>query len=140
MSAMQSHATSNPNSIAQKAALEALVGSQDQVKYMCKAFDSRRVHMFERISKMPLISCIEPKGAFYVFIDLADAIGKKYKGEEIVDAAKFAEVILRDYAVAVIPCADFGFADHIRLSYAISMEQIDKGLDRLEEVLLALEA
>ena len=140
MSAMQSHATSNPNSIAQKAALEALIGSQDQVKYMCQAFDSRRVHMFERISKMPLISCIEPKGAFYVFIDLADAIGKNYKGEVIADAAKFAEILLRDFAVAVIPCADFGFADHIRLSYAISIEQINKGLDRIEEFLSLLEA
>lgn len=140
MSAMQSHATSNPNSIAQKAAFEALNGSQDQVKYMCNAFDSRRVHMFQRISQMPLISCIEPKGAFYVFIDLADAIGKKYKGEVVSDAAMFADIILRDFAVAVIPCADFGFADHIRLSYAISIEQIDKGLDRLEEFLSLLEA
>ncbi len=139
MSAMQSHATSNPNSIAQKAAWEALTGSQEQVKYMCKEFDNRRKHMFERICKMPLISCIEPKGAFYVFIDLADAIGKTYKGEVISDAAKFAEVILNDYAVAVIPCADFGFADHIRLSYAISMEQIDKGLDRIEEFLALLQ-
>ena len=107
---------------------------------MCQAFDSRRVHMFERISKMPLISCIEPKGAFYVFIDLADAIGKNYKGEVIADAAKFAEILLRDFAVAVIPCADFGFADHIRLSYAISIEQINKGLDRIEEFLSLLEA
>ncbi len=139
MSAMQSHATSNPNSIAQKAALEALVGPQEQLSVMCKEFDDRRNYMYERVCKMPLVSCIEPKGAFYVFIDLADAIGKTYKGEKIVDAAKFADIILRDFAVALIPCADFGMADHIRLSYAISKEQIKKGLDRMEEFLASLQ-
>ncbi len=139
MGAMQSHATSNPNSIAQKAALEALTGPQEQLSVMCKEFDDRRLYMYERICKMPLVSCIEPKGAFYVFIDLADAIGKTYKGEKIEDAAKFADVILRDFAVALIPCADFGMGNHIRLSYAISKEQIKKGLDRLEEFLSALQ-
>lgn len=139
MSAMQSHATSNPNSIAQKAALEALTGPQEQLSVMCKEFDERRMYMYERVCKMPFVSCIEPKGAFYVFIDLADAIGKTYKGEKIDDAAKFADVILREYAVALIPCADFGMSDHIRLSYAISKEQIKKGLDRLEEFLAALQ-
>lgn len=139
MSAMQSHATSNPNSIAQKAALEALTGPQEQLSVMCKEFDERRMYMYERVCKMPFVSCIEPKGAFYVFIDLADAIGKTYKGEKIDDAAKFADVILREYAVALIPCADFGMFDHIRLSYAISKEQIKKGLDRLEEFLAALQ-
>lgn len=139
MSAMQSHATSNPNSIAQKAALEALTGPQEQLSVMCKEFDERRMYMYERVCKMPFVSCIEPKGAFYVFIDLADAIGKTYKGERIDDAAKFADVILREYAVALIPCVDFGMSDHIRLSYAISKEQIKKGLDRLEEFLAALQ-
>lgn len=139
MSAMQSHATSNPNSVAQKAALAALSGSQEQVEVMRKEFDERRIYMYERICKFPYVSCIEPKGAFYVFIDLADAIGKKYEGCEIKDAATFADLILNKMAVAVIPCADFGFENHIRLSYAISLEQIKKGLDRLEDFLNALE-
>lgn len=139
MSAMQSHATSNPNSIAQMAALEALSGSQDTVYYMCQEFDKRRKYMYERICQMPLISCIEPKGAFYVFIDLADAIGKTYEGTKIEDAAVFADVILKEFAVAVIPCADFGFENHIRLSYAIHMEQIKKGLERIEKFLAKLE-
>lgn len=139
MSAMQSHATSNPNSIAQKAALEALNGPQEQINYMCKEFDARRKYMYERICKMPLISCMEPKGAFYIFIDLADVIGKSYNDVRIEDAAKFADLFLKDFAVAVIPCADFGFGDHIRLSYAISIEQIEKGLDRLEDFLAKLQ-
>lgn len=139
MSAMQSHATSNPNSIAQMAALEALSGSQDTVYYMCQEFDKRRKYMYERICQMPLVSCIEPKGAFYVFIDLADAIGKTYEGIKIEDAAVFADVILKEFAVAVIPCADFGFENHIRLSYAIHMEQIKKGLERIEKFLAKLE-
>lgn len=139
MSAMQSHATSNPNSIAQMAALEALSGSQDTVYYMCQEFDKRRKYMYERICQMPLVSCIEPKGAFYVFIDLADAIGKTYEGTKIEDAAVFADVILKEFAVAVIPCADFGFENHIRLSYAIHMEQIKKGLERIEKFLAKLE-
>lgn len=138
MSAMQSHATSNPNSIAQKAATEAIAGPQDEVQVMVKEFDTRRAYMYERVCNMPYVSCIEPKGAFYVFIDVSDTLGKSYKGKEIKDAAAFAEILLEDYAVAVVPCADFGFEDHIRLSYAISKEQIAKGMDRLEAFLKEL--
>ncbi|MBQ7973262.1 MAG: pyridoxal phosphate-dependent aminotransferase [Lachnospiraceae bacterium] len=138
MGAMQSHATSNPNSIAQKATLEALNGPQDQVMLMCKEFDERRKYMYERVCNMPLLSCIEPKGAFYVFIDISATFGKKYKDTVITTAADFADIFLNDYAVAVVPCADFGFADHIRLSYAISKEQIAKGMDRLEKFLAEL--
>ena len=87
---------------------------------------------------MPFVSSIEPKGAFYVFIDISETFGKTYKGKEIKSAADFADILLADYAVAVIPCADFGFDDHIRLSYAISKEQIAKGMDRLEEFLAEL--
>ena len=138
MGAMQSHATSNPNSIAQKATLEALNGPQDQVMLMCKEFDERRKYMYERVCNMPLLSCVEPKGAFYVFIDISATFGKKYKDTVITTAADFADIFLNDYAVAVVPCADFGFADHIRLSYAISKEQIAKGMDRLEKFLAEL--
>ena len=138
MSAMQSHATSNPNSIAQKAATEAIEGPQEPMSAMVAEFDSRRIYMYERVCKMPFVSSIEPKGAFYVFIDISETFGKTYKGKEIKSAADFADILLADYAVAVIPCADFGFDDHIRLSYAISKEQIAKGMDRLEEFLAEL--
>jgi len=138
MSAMQSHATSNPNSIAQFASVEALTGPQDDVKKMRDEFDKRRVHMYERVKAMPYVDVMKPEGAFYVFIDMSEALKKSYKGEKLETSAKLAEFLLNDYAVAVIPCADFGFPTHIRLSYAISMEQIDKGLDRIEAFLKEL--
>ena len=138
MSAMQSHATSNPNSIAQFASVEALTGPQDDVKKMRVEFDKSRVHMYERVKAMPYVDVMKPEGAFYVFIDMSEALKKSYKGEKLETSAKLAECLLNDYAVAVIPCADFRFPTHIRLSYAISMEQIDKGLDRIEAFLKEL--
>ncbi len=135
MSAMQSHATSNPNSIAQFASVEALNGPQDKVKEMRDEFDKRRLYMYERVSKMPYIEACKPQGAFYLFMDMSKALTKEYKGEEVKTSARLAEILLTDYAVAVIPCADFGFPDHIRLSYAISIEAIDKGLTRIESFL-----
>ncbi len=138
MGSVQSHATSNPNSIAQKAAVEAMTGPQETVSAMLNEFDNRRKYMYDRICDMPLISAIEPQGAFYVFVDLSECLDKEYKGEKIGTAARFADILINDYQVAVVPCADFGFADHMRLSYAISMEQIQKGLDRIEALVRSL--
>lgn len=133
MGSVQSHQTSNPNSIAQKATVEALLGPQDTVQEMNKEFDKRRIYMYERVSKMDLVDALKPLGAFYVFIDVSKLLEKSYKGEKIADVSKLAKILIEDYMTAVIPCADFGFDDHIRLSYAISMEQIKKGLDRIEQ-------
>ncbi len=133
MGSVQSHQTSNPNSIAQKATVEALLGPQDTVQEMNKEFDKRRVYMYERVSKMDLVDALKPLGAFYVFIDVSKLLEKSYKGEKVGDVGKLAKILIEDYMTAVIPCADFGFDDHIRLSYAISMEQIKKGLDRIEQ-------
>jgi aspartate aminotransferase len=138
MGSVQSHQTSNPNSIAQKAAVEALNGSQEEPARMKEEFNKRRQYMYERIGKMPLVSTLEPEGAFYVFVDCSQIAGKSYKGRTIETAADFADVLIKEFQVAVVPCADFGFADHIRLSYAISIEQIKKGLDRMEELLCQL--
>jgi len=135
MSSVQSHATSNPNSIAQKAAVEALNGPQDTVAEMREAFNARREYMFKRLCAMPHIEVQEPKGAFYTYVELGSAKGLSYKGQSIADAAMVADILLNDYATAVIPCADFGGPDCIRLSYAISMEEIAKGLDRIEQFL-----
>lgn len=135
MSAMQSHATSNPNSIAQKAAVEALNGPQTAVEEMRQEFDRRRTYMVERIQKMPHVECQEPKGAFYTFVDCSEAVECKYDGVLIGNGAKLADILLEHYNIAVVPCTDFGFPNHIRLSYAISLEQIEKGLDRLEQFL-----
>lgn len=138
MSAIQSHATSNPNSIAQKAAVEALLGPQEDLLSMKAEFNIRRSYAYQRISKMPLVDCQEPLGAFYIFVDVTEVLKKQYNGELIETAANMADILLRDYNVAVVPCADFGFPDHIRLSYAISVAQIEKGLARMEKFLKSL--
>lgn len=139
MSSIQSHATSNPNSIAQKATEEALLGPQETVEKMRQEFDKRRKYMYERISHMPLVSCLEPQGAFYVFVDVREVVAKKYKGEVVGSAARMAEILISDFNTAVIPCEDFAAPGHIRLSYAISMEQIEKGLDRIETFINSVE-
>ncbi|MDF2943704.1 MAG: Aspartate aminotransferase [Herbinix sp.] len=133
MGSVQSHQTSNPNSIAQKAAYEALVGPQDSVYAMNEEFNRRRDFMHERVSGIKLISALKPQGAFYLFVDISEILEKEYKGTKVGDVYNLSRILIEDYNVAVIPCEDFGFADHIRLSYAISLEQIKKGLDRIEE-------
>ncbi|MBQ9120029.1 MAG: pyridoxal phosphate-dependent aminotransferase [Lachnospiraceae bacterium] len=133
MSSVQSHQTSNPNSIAQKATVEALTGPQDTVEAMKQEFNKRREYMYERICKVPHVFALKPQGAFYLFIDVSELLGMSYKGEKIGTVGKLAEILINDYSTAVIPCADFGFDDHIRLSYAISIEQIGKGIDRIEK-------
>lgn len=138
MSAIQSHETSNPNSIAQKAAVEALTGPQDAIEAMKAEFNRRREYMYDRICKMPYVSCLEPKGAFYMFVDAAEVTEKIYNGNRIGTAAELAKILLEDFSVAIIPCADFGFPNHFRLSYAISIEQIEKGLDRIQSFLETL--
>lgn len=132
MGSVQSHQTSNPNSIAQKAAYEAITGPQESVAIMHAEFKLRRDFMFDRITGIKNISALKPQGAFYMFVDISKLLDKEYNGEKIGEVDKLAKILIEDYNVAVIPCADFGFADHIRLSYAISMDQIKKGLDRIE--------
>lgn len=138
MGSVQSHQTSNPNSIAQKAAVEALTGDQSKVEMMLKEFDERRKYMYGRVSKMPYVETKEPLGAFYVFIDVSKVLDMNYNGNKVETTDALAKILIEEYNVAVIPCGDFGFADHIRLSYAISIETIDKGLSRIEEFLSKL--
>lgn len=133
ISSLQSHMTSNPNSIAQKATLAAIEGPQDCVKEMCVEFKKRRDYIFEREEKIPFITALKPEGAFYLFIDVSGLYGKKYEGIEINSAADMADLLIEKKLVAVVPCADFGMPDHIRLSYATSLEMIKKGMDRIEE-------
>lgn len=132
MGSVQSHQTSNPNSIAQKAAVEALTGPQDSVKKMHAEFDKRRKYMYKRICDMDLLDTLEPMGAFYVFVDGSAVLGKSYKGTKIESVPQMADILINEYNTAIVPCADFGFPDCFRLSYAISIEQIEKGLDRIE--------
>lgn len=133
MGSVQSHQTSNPNSIAQKAAVEALTGPQDSVEKMHAEFDKRRKYMYKRICDMDLLDTLEPMGAFYVFVDGSAVLGKSYKGTKIESVPQMADILINEYNTAIVPCADFGFPDCFRLSYAISIEQIEKGLDRIEK-------
>lgn len=138
IASVQSHQTSNPNSIAQKAALEALVGPQDSVIKMHAEFNKRRVYMYERITNMKMVSALKPQGAFYTFVDVSVLFNKEYNGSKVESASNVAKILIEDFNVAVIPCEDFGAPEHIRLSYAISMEQITKGLDRIEDFISKL--
>ena len=108
------------------------------MKDMVAEFEARSVYLYDAISKMPYLDCIKPDGAFYAFVDCSALVGKKYKGEEIKNAADIGKILIEDYNVAVIPCDDFGIANHIRLSYAISMVQIKEGVKRINKFLAAL--
>ncbi len=132
MTSIQSHITSNPNSVAQYAALEALTGDQSDVANMVKAFEKRRDFMVEKVNEIEHVSCIKPKGAFYVMVNISETFGKSINGKVINTSMEFAEAILDDEKVAVIPGIAFGMEGYIRLSYATSMELIKEGLKRLE--------
>ncbi len=139
MSSVQSHATSNPNSIAQKAAQAALNGSMDEVIAMKAEFEKRRNYMVERMNTLPGVSCLMPQGAFYVMMNVKALFGKSFNGKVIKDSGSFAEILLDEALVSVVPCKDFDSDEHVRWSYATSMENIVKGLDRLEEFLNKLQ-
>lgn len=139
MGSVQSHQTSNPNSIAQVAATEAINGPQDTVVNMRKEFNERRKYLFNRIKDMPYVNAAEPQGAFYVFIDCSKALEKTYKKEKIATTSKLADILINDYNVAVVPCMDFGAPDYIRLSYSVSIEEIKKGMNRIEAFLTDLQ-
>lgn len=138
MASLQSHMASNPNTIAQMATITALNGPQDCVAEMCVEFKKRRDYIFEREEAIPLLSALKPEGAFYLFVDVSGTYGKSYEGQKIKTAADFASILLDQKYVAVVPCADFGMPDYIRLSYATSMELIKKGMDRIEDMVKEL--
>ena len=133
MTNFQSHSTSCPNSIAQYAALTALSGPDDQLKSMVAEFDRRRRRIVELINEIPGLSCKPPKGAFYVMMNIGGVFGKRYNGAPIVDSMSVTQLLLDNSHVAVVPGAGFGADAYVRLSYATSMENIEKGLARIKE-------
>ena len=135
MGNLQSHATSNPNSIAQAAAVEALNGDQSSVKVMFDEYIKRRDYMVDRISKIDGISCVKPNGAFYVFINLRNVLGKEYYGKVMNTASEICDDMLEKALVALVPSEGFGIDGYARLSYATSMETIEEGLNRIEKYL-----
>ncbi len=138
MSAFQSQATSNANSIAQHAAAVALNGDQGCVDMMVAEFEKRRDAMVERINSIPGISCKKPEGAFYVMMNIRGILGKTYNGRAIETSMDFAELLLAEKQVAIVPGVAFEAEGFCRLSYAISVEKINEGLDRIAAFIASL--
>jgi len=128
---IQDHTTSGANSIAQMAGLEALKGDQSSVDMMVKEFDKRRKYVVKRLNNMDGISCLSPQGAFYTFPNTSGL----YNGQSVKNSFDIASLLLEKAHIAVVPGAPFGSDECVRISYAISMEKIEKGMDRLEAFL-----
>ena len=128
--AIQSHSTSNPCSFAQKGGLAALKEDQSAVGDMRAEFDMRRQYMVQRLQSIPRITVVEPKGAFYALANISK-LG--------LNSTNFAEKLLSKHHVAVVPGAAFGAPGHMRLSYAVSVENIDKALARISDAVALLE-
>jgi aspartate aminotransferase len=126
---LQSHSTSNPTSIAQKAAVEALRGPQESVQTMLAEYARRREKIVAGLRSIPGVECVKPEGAFYVYPNVGGTLEKA--GME--DATVFAERLLEEVHVALVPGPAFGTREHVRISYATSQEQIDEGLQRLKQ-------
>lgn len=133
MADLQSHSTSNPTSIAQKAAVAALTGTQEPVEKMRQEFEVRRNLMLQGLQALPGITCTRPGGAFYLFPNISGLLGKKFKGQPLNSSTDIAAALLQHFHVAVVPGIAFGNDNYLRLSYATSREQIETGLKRLAE-------
>jgi aspartate aminotransferase len=127
MTKLQSHSTSNPTSIAQKAAIEAMLGPQDSVPQMLAEYRRRRDFVVSRLREIPGVSIVTPKGAFYAYPNIAVA----YESGRIKNSLEFAARLLEQAHVAVVPGEAFGTKEHVRISYATSMHELERGLDRL---------
>jgi aspartate aminotransferase len=130
---IQSHAVSNPTSFAMKGALAALDGAEDDVARMIDEYRARRDLLIPRLNALPGISCAPPAGAFYAFPDVSGC----YR-EGAADSVAFAEYLLEEARVAVVPGAAFGDDDHVRISFACSREALTRGLERIAEALATL--
>ncbi|MEK7712795.1 MAG: pyridoxal phosphate-dependent aminotransferase [Nitrospirota bacterium] len=138
MTNIQSQSTSNPTSIAQKAAVEALTGPQDFIKTMLAEFDKRRKYLVSELNSIPGISCLTPTGAFYAFPNTSKLYGKRADGKKISSSSELALHLLEKANVALVPGDAFGNDNHIRLSYATSMENLGKGVKRIREAVSGL--
>ena len=138
MAKIQSHSTSNASTISQYASLEALTGPQHEVSKMVAEFQRRRNYCLRRLKTIPNISCFEPPGAFYLFPNVSAYYNKEANGAVIRNSYGLAYYLLKEARVAIVPGDSFGTDDYIRLSYATSMENLEKGLNRISEALAKL--
>ena len=126
---LQSHMTSNPTSIAQKAAIEALRGPQESVQQMLGEYRKRREFVVNRLRQIPGVTCQDPMGAFYAYPNMSHA----WKSKGIASSLEFAEKLLKEAHVALVPGEAFGTRDHVRISYATSMKELERGLQRIDD-------
>ena len=131
----QSHATSNVNNIAQKAALAAVTGPLDAVDKMLEAFVDRRKTMVKILNDIEGFHCPMPKGAFYAYVDVTRALGKEIGGQRVDTSAELAAVILEKAQVAVVPGEAFGKTGYIRLSYALGINDLVEGVSRIQKLI-----
>ena len=135
MSNYLSHSTSAPSTISQWASIEALDGPQESVEEMRKVFEQRRTYMADRINTLPGVSCLMPEGAFYVMMSMEELVGRTLGGKKIENGSDFAMAFLEAENLALVPCGGFGEPNYLRWTYAASMDDIRRGLDRLEHFL-----
>jgi len=136
---LQSQSTSNPSSVAQKAAVEALNGPRDAIVMMIAEFEKRRTYIIDRLNAIPGISCFRSTGAFYAFPNISGILGKSFNGKPITGSTELAAYFLEQARVAVVPGIAFGAENYIRLSYATGMDNIRKGIDRIQEAIAKLD-
>ncbi len=131
MADVQSQETSNPCSISQYAALEAIVGPQDSVRDMLRQFEARRDYVLERIDRLPGVTCVPPGGAFYAFMNISAHFGRTLGGRPIADSTSFCLAALAEGHVATVMGSAFGAEGYARLSFATDLETLRKGFDAL---------
>jgi len=135
---LQGHATGNINSIAQKAAIEALNGSQESVRIMVKEYEKRREYMVNRLNQIEGIKCNYPDGAFYTFPNVTALYSKEYDGNTIRNDIDVAKFFLEKAHVAVVPGVAFNYSGYVRFVFAKSMKEIKEGLERIEKAIKEL--
>ena len=139
MTDVQSQVTSNPTSVAQWAAVEALGGPQDEVAKMAGEFDRRRRVIIEALNAIPGVTCVMPKGAFYAFPNVSGLFGKRAKAGVLRGSADVCAFLLDEARIATVAGVDFGSDAHIRLSYATGLDTINEGLRRMAAAVRTLE-
>jgi len=138
MGRIQSHSTSNPTTISQIAAVEALNGPQDEIAFMREEFLRRRNYMYSRLTNIPGVTCHKSEGAFYLFPNFSHYYGWEFEGARIRNSYGMSYHLLRNANVAVVPGEAFGADPFIRLSYATSMENIERAMDRIIDSIATL--
>lgn len=138
MGSLQGHMTSGSNSITQKSAVEALLGSQETIEFMREEFDKRRQYLVKRLNTMPGVSCADTKGAFYVMPRVSMLFGSSFRGKVIKNSIDLSNFLLEEANIAVVPGSAFEAPDHLRIAYANSLYNIQEGMKQMEKALTLL--